>query len=270
MKPILAIFEYIFCLCILFGIVACAGSGRNRSSDGSDLPPIDTILEYPKKTAAISSWLEFSNFFGVYRVKQHIFAIVIARELLDDPFDALFKSHGLSDILNAIPDTGTTLFKNQEITEAFLPNGPEKLFLYCQRGMVKGIVDSVWYSYGECGSSIILKLQAIDTLRLGKPLIASVKKIDMTYAALPGFDNRLRKYQEWLRTKVDYPDNAPMIPFAFNEKYVFTYKDDFNWFEKSRNTHELNSAERLIFSVGDTAFRCQWQSSVDLIGIACI
>jgi hypothetical protein len=247
---------------LAFLFLACGSSNTDKQLNSTGLKQphlrIDTTFAPSSKIKKLSYWADYSDFFSVYKIDDQVFGIAIdlSPDAQEDPLQSLLNRYLPENSL--LKDGG--IYKHPSLTQKILNRGPEKFYVYCEKGRSECQIDSVWYQYSECTASLILTLARPDTLRYGKPLIASKKKLDLVYQSLAGFDQALHAYEEVINKQIDFPDtDIHAVQFAHNKEYVFTYKGP-----------GINAPGRAIFRMGNKHLKCTWASYLDIIGISCI
>ena len=187
-------------------------------------------------------WSDETSFFGVYQFSDSVTGIGL--DLNDDThtyYANLFNSVKVD--FPACPSL-TTLLHNDTIKDLFFKNDTTRYFyVYCTKGLTTAKIKDVYFNGGPCCGFIAIQLSHIDTVKYGHPVIASKRKINLTYSVNKEFQHDLNvvdsmdEFQSYFRgpdttyTKQTVNSKEVQIPlsvqFASNDTLFFTYTDNF-------------------------------------------
>lgn len=219
-------------------------------------------------------WSRLRDFYSVYRFSKNIYGIGIA--LPDDTTEKLSSSIFLKALYatlteNPIPvDTlyHFSLYRKTGLHKILFSDTTRLFYIYCTKGLTTATISDVYYHQDACVYFMVFNLSHIDTAMFGQPLIASRKKIKLTYSNNKEFQRDLVTYDSLLKARVEYKDTA-IIPFqfAYNDSLFFTYSDDFTWWKDT--TFKCGLPGRSIYKIDGKKVSLKWGDYLELIGIPC-
>lgn len=219
-------------------------------------------------------WSNLNDFYSVYRFSKNTYGIGIA--LPDDtlpnyPNRIFLKA--INNVVNEEPRAIDTLchfslFRNNTAFKILFSDTARFFYVYCTKGLTTAQIYDVYYHKDECVYFILFRLSSIDTGKFGQPLIASQKKINLTYSNNKDFQRDLIKYDSIFKKSEDYKDTSiTPYQFAYNDSLFFTYSDDFIWWKDMSFTCSFPG--RSIYKMKNKKVTLYWGDYLELFGIPC-
>jgi hypothetical protein len=265
----------ILSLTLIILIFSCSNNRPKKSVHTTQNLVIDTAL-YSANHKGVKHWSDLSDYYGVYRFANNITGIGfetlsgIDKTLLDSLYQRGTSGSDSTEKDVLVDTTGSySIHYSKKLSDLILDNDTAKIFyIYCTRGMTKATIEKVLYGTTDCTSVLILNLSKIDTQQFGQPVIASKKRINVSFKC----DQRIQKAvsinEMLMNEKADYKDSIRYQQFAYNSQLFFTYSDDFKWFGAKEGSKCLFPS-RSAYRISGNSAKIDWSDSLDLFGIPC-
>lgn len=236
--------------------------------------------------------LKNNSIYSVYELSPKTTAIVINYAESDSAtvFDKIFDKIEEQDSIKAnwfyfqfdeaipvkevqiIDTTGVySLLYNQKVENDMKPLVDKEFYIYGTKGFEVQKPERIVFGLDECKTNIFaFTIDRFDSNKNGKPIFATVKKIDIVFGAnYKQIEAKINNYYSNIQS--DYADNIPTKVYANMGNLYFAYTDDFKWRDSfSFDNTECFFPSRAIFRLEkDGTVTPVWEDGLDLFGIPC-